>query len=765
MVANYCASVGNNCGPPEGVVSVLLSNGDGTFGAPVSYDSGGVRAFSVAVGDVNGDGKLDLVVANGCGSDDNCNQGDGFVGVLLGNGDGTFQQPTSYDSGGFSAQSVALADTNGDGRLDIVVANECADQDCATGSVGVLLGVGDGTFKAALPYISYGYFAASVVVADVNGDGKPDLVVANQCGNSDFNCSDGTEGAVGVLLGNGDGTFRLSAVYNSGGRFSFSVAAGDLNDDGRLDLVVTNGSNGGSVGVLLGNGDGTFQSAVTYGAGGQAVSVAIGDLNADGHPDLLVANGDVGVLLGNGDGTFQAVLSYNSGGFEPSSVAIADVNADGKPDLLVANTFASNSNVVSGSVGVLLNVSTKGTSTALASSPNPSILSQSVTFTATVMPEGTGVPTGTVTFFDGVTPLGSPTLNASGVTTLSTSTLAVGSHSITAVYNGDANFGSSTSAVLSQVVQGAIAQISATGVNFGNQTVGIVSSSQTVSLTNTGNVALAITSIGIAGTNHGDFAQSNTCGQSVAPGNGCIINVTFTPTATGTRTANVTITDNAPNSPQMISLTGNGVLPAISLSPAKLIFSNQVVFTTSAAQTATLTNTGLGILNVSKIAATGPFAQTNTCGTSVAPGGTCAFTVTFKPTTIGTLTGAVSINDNAPTSPQKITLTGFGTYVQLSPTSLNFGNQPVGTKSLAKKVILSNKGSVAVSITSVSITGTDAKDFAQTNTCGKSVAAGASCFILVTFKPLTKGNRAAAVSVSDNGGGSPQTSSLAGTGT
>jgi hypothetical protein len=144
---------------------------------------------------------------------------------------------------------------------------------------------------------------------------------------------------------------------------------------------------------------------------------------------------------------------------------------------------------------------------------------------------------------------------------------------------------------------------------------------------------------------------------------------------------------------------------------------------------------------------------------------TNTFTISFKPTTIGTLTGTVSISDNAPASPQKIALTGVGTYVQLSPTSLNFGNQPVGTKSLAKKIILSNKGSVAVIITSVSITGTDAKDFAQTNTCGKTVAAGASCFLSVTFKPLTKGNREAAVSVSDNGGGSPQTASLAGTGT
>ena len=109
-------------------------------------------------------------------------------------------------------------------------------------------------------------------------------------------------------------------------------------------------------------------------------------------------------------------------------------------------------------------------------------------------------------------------------------------------------------------------------------------------------------------------------------------------------------------------------------------------------------------------------------------------------------------------------LQGIGTYIQLTPTSLNFGNQPSGTKSLPQKVTVSNKGSVAVNFTSISITGTDSKDFAETNTCGKSVPAGESCFITVTFTPLAKGSRTASVSVGDNGGGSPQTVSLAGTG-
>jgi hypothetical protein len=142
-----------------------------------------------------------------------------------------------------------------------------------------------------------------------------------------------------------------------------------------------------------------------------------------------------------------------------------------------------------------------------------------------------------------------------------------------------------------------------------------------------------------------------------------------------------------------------------------------------------------------------------------------AFVAKFRPANKGVFHGAASVTDNAPGSPQKVPLTGTGTYVQLVPTKLNFGTQPVGTRSLAKRITLTNKGSSAVSITSIAITGTEAGDFAETNTCGKSVASGASCFIKVTFKPLAKGKRTADVSVYDNGGGSPQQVGLTGTGT
>ena len=158
-------------------------------------------------------------------------------------------------------------------------------------------------------------------------------------------------------------------------------------------------------------------------------------------------------------------------------------------------------------VGVLINASTKATTTKLVSSKNPATFTQAVTFTATVTPQGKGTPSGTVSFFDGASNIGSSPLNGSGVATFATSTLALGTHSITASYSGDANWAASTSAALSESVQGAVVELSSTSLNFGNQTVGVASAAQNVTVTNNGNIALTIKSITITGTNKADFAS------------------------------------------------------------------------------------------------------------------------------------------------------------------------------------------------------------------------------------------------------------------
>jgi hypothetical protein len=352
----------DNAGSP-GTVSVLLGKGDGTFQAPIN-SAAGIPSHSMVVGDFNGDGKLDLALSAG---------DSGVVSVLLGNGDGTFQAPVHYDAGTdptikVPVMWVAAGDFNRDGKLDLVVANKGTIANNFTdSSVSVLLGNGDGTFQAAA---EYGPVVNSycVAVGDFNGDGNLDLAVANS---GSLHVGAG----VSVLLGNGDGTFQSAVTYDAGVACVL-VTVADFNGDGKPDLAVL----GPPDRVLLGNGDGTFQSAIPFQAGGYSLSVAVADFNGDGKLDLAHANlansqnpdGTVSVLLGNGDGTFQTAVTYALGtNADPECVAVGDFNGDGKPDLAVAGYELS-----SGGVAVLLNtcVST-GLALSIVSSNSTLILS------------------------------------------------------------------------------------------------------------------------------------------------------------------------------------------------------------------------------------------------------------------------------------------------------------------------------------------------------------------------------------------------------
>jgi hypothetical protein len=312
---------------PQGPgVSLLLGNGDGTFQPPRTFSAGG-EAEPVQVADFNGDHNLDLVVAN---------RANRTVTVLLGNGDGTFQAPRTFAVGG-QPTVLAVGDFNGDGIPDLAVTFQVGN------TVDVLLGNGDGTFQAPRTFTVGGH-AGAIAVRDLNGDGIPDLVVA-----TDPSLATGT---VSVLLGNGDGTFRAPRTVAAGG-FPSSVAVGDFNGDGIPDLAVAN-INGTSspetVSVLLGNGDGTFQAPLTVAAGRPPADVgsvpvfstaliAVGDFNRDGVDDLaVVTDAGIRLVLGNRAGDFQTFpFVYNTGGGS-HSVAVGDFNRDGFPDLAVANT-------------------------------------------------------------------------------------------------------------------------------------------------------------------------------------------------------------------------------------------------------------------------------------------------------------------------------------------------------------------------------------------------------------------------------------------
>jgi hypothetical protein len=313
------ADCGNNggCYDTNGAVSVLLGNGDGTLQAAVNY-AAGVGPVQVVAEDLNGDGILDLATANQPAP---AQQSFGSASVLFGNGDGTFQPQRQYTAG-YSPSSVVVADFNGDGQMDFGIINAAEE------TVGIYLNQGGGVFS--LPTLLYGAggVGGAAVTADFNQDHNADIAVI--CETPLF----GTYFAC-FLLGNGKGAFPSTPLnYTTGDHPSFAAIA-DLNGDGKNDVVVSNKYDG-DVSVFLGYGDGTFQTPVTYGTASFPSSVAIGDLNGDGKPDLAVANqtsSSVSVLLNNGNGTFQAHLDYATIG-DPSFVAIGDVNGDGKPDLV-----------------------------------------------------------------------------------------------------------------------------------------------------------------------------------------------------------------------------------------------------------------------------------------------------------------------------------------------------------------------------------------------------------------------------------------------
>jgi FG-GAP-like repeat len=472
----------------------------------------GVVGFAVVTADFNGDGKLDLAVT---GTNDP--QNNPLVSILLGNGDGTFQSPVTYPIS-FSPGIIApmtTGDFNGDGKLDLAAGHS------------VLLGNGDGTFQPAISLPTQYVPSSSdlFVVGDFNGDGKLDLVALEQ-----------SVGDLLVMLGNGNGTFTAltpisvtedcNTVTGSTCLIYNALSAADFNGDGVLDLVVaftplprdTGPVGSGTIAVYLGNGDGTFQTPVLTNAGPpqdyeNLYQIAAADFNGDGKQDVFGAvNSEGAVSLGEGNGMFN----FSANGFSLAELLpyepafTGDFNADGKLDV------ATDSNIALGN--------------------------------------------GDGTFQ-------TPPIALSGV-----------NFQVAGDFNGDGrldfvviqNQGANVLVALQAV--GGVVKSSPASLDFASPLlIGTTSSPQLMTLTNGGNATLKITGITISGTNTSDFAQTNTCGSTLAINASCQVHVTFTPTGGGIRTANVEITDNGLGSPQMLALTGTSQDFSLSVSSDKTV--------------------------------------------------------------------------------------------------------------------------------------------------------------------------------------------------
>ncbi len=436
---------------------------------------------SIAVGDFNHDGKRDLAATAPGGVS-------GSVVILLGNGDGTFRTGASY-SAGVGPFSIVAADFNNDGILDLAVANDLSPY------LTILLGNGDGTFRYGPQSPQTPSFENYVTVGDFNGDHIPDILalsISNPCM------------CISVLIGNGDGTFQ-DAINAQPAFTMLAATVGDFNGDGKVD-VATAGIFGGSssVNILLGNGDGTFQIGASYPGESTPVAMAVADFNRDRKMDLAIAyleGTGISVMLGNGDGTFQKAVDYPTA--FPDGVAVGDFNGDQVPDLVAANLSSPSG------VSVFLG-------------------------------NGDG------TFQPGV-------MYPSGVEYGEDAYVALGDFNrddkmdiVTADYRYND--------VVVLLNTGVVSFFPTTALNFQKQAVGTTSQPQTVSLTNTGKTALRLASMKASA----EFGVASTCGSSVPAGAKCTISATFSPTKKGAVQGTISIVDSASTKPQVIELLGTG---------------------------------------------------------------------------------------------------------------------------------------------------------------------------------------------------------------
>jgi hypothetical protein len=580
----------------EGEVVVLLSNGNGTFKAAKAYPvPGGVDI--VALGDFNGDGKLDVAVTNGGTYD--------MVSILPGTGSGTLKAAVPFGTN-FGPGGMGVADFDGDGKLDLVTADSGAPFGVTVATISVLLSNGKDLFAARTDYsvgdedVTGAY--SGIAAADLTGNGKPDLIVP---------ITFAFPYEISILMNKGNGTFKPFVSYPlpTG---AVAVVAGDFNNDHKPDIAVANGNGTGVITVLLNSGTGTFPTYTEYSINGISDGLAVGDFNKDGNLDIVATNGSqstISVLLGNGTGAFPSFATYPTGS-SPYGVTVGDFNGDGWPDIAVANQS-------SGTVSILINKA-DGSGTFL----------PKVDYAAA----GGGAPL----------TLAAGSFRGDGKIDLAVATDSAFGGIEVLLGNGDGTF---QKAVPYDTLNNANGVVVGDFNNDGNLDLA-------VSIASSGSAFGFVTIL--PGLGNGTFGPGITLTSAPLPygivaadfnGDGGLDLATGNGTTAGD-TGSATVLLNE---------------PVIGLHPGALTFKAQRVGTTSTAQVVTVNNPGATPLKVTSITITGDFAETNDCPAKLTVGKSCTINVSFSPTATGTRTGTLSIKDTALSSVQKITLTGSGT--------------------------------------------------------------------------------------------------------
>jgi len=785
----------------------LLSGLDGSNGFKLEGEAASdLSGRSVsAAGDVNGDGVDDLIIG-AYEADANGNAVAGRSYVVFGRSspfpaslplsglDGSngfrLDGEAAFDRSGASVS--AAGDVNGDGVDDLVIGAFSADPNGSYSGQSYVVFGRTSPFPASLPLsgingsngfrldgeAAFDRSGVSVSAAgDVNGDGLADLII----GATDVNANGDYSGRSYVVFGRSSGfpaTFPLADLDGSngfkidgeaGGDFSgFSVsAAGDVNGDGVDDLIIgsygadPNASNSGRSYVVFGRSS-AFPSNVQladldgsngfkldgegfFHRSGRSVSGA-GDVNGDGVDDVIIGAYRAN-FNGNGSGRSYVVFGGTAGpgmtprvGVTPASVdfgAVVVGQASSAQTVTVENT--GNSDLTLGALGF------SGADSAEFGLSNDSCSGQVI------------APAAACTVDLALTPA------------------ATGPRAAQLDIPSDASSSPDVLPLAGIGVQPAV-DISPSGLDFGNVTVGLASPAQTVTVTNTGTANLSIGALSSSGANAGEFGLSNdSCsGQVIAPAAACTVDLALTPAATGPRAAQLDIPSDAPSSPDALPLAGTGVQPAVGISPSGLDFGNVTVGIASPAQTVTVTNTGTANLSIGALSSSGANAgefglSNDSCsGQVIAPAAACTVDLALTPAATGPRAAQLDIPSDAPSNPDALPLAGTGVQpaVDISPSGLDFGNVTVGIASPAQTVTVTNTGTANLSVGALSSSGANAGEFALSNdNCsGQVIAPAAACTVDLALTPAASGSRAAQLDIPSDAPSSPDALPLAGTG-